>query len=254
MIKLPARLPFAALLVLTCFFSSYSVAALQNPSSSPTPPPPPPTNIPAVSTGNPPAATPAAAPQSGSTAAPSQPGGGQGQPQNAVAVDPARLQKAVGPIQATPAAAPQPTPKTGPDTYILDWNNGSATPDTVYDSGRSTLRITNVNDILYSYDVKVTRLNPPDNDLSQWKGLIQDTINALTQSANKAAPNTACTLSSPLGTEKELLKTIGDHIDQMQPKASGSTKCSSTPVKRTIAAWKSLREQYDQFESGLADV
>ena len=255
MIRLRTHFTFAALLVVICFLSSYSGAAVQNASPSPTPPPPPPTNIPSVPTGNAPAAPPKASPQPGSGGA-AQPGGSN-QPQNAAEpVDPTKLQQAKQSLQKTPPPKPQPTPQPPSDSYILDWTNGSTTPDTVYNSGRRTLRITNINDIIYSYSVKVTPVVQSTDDLSQWSDLIQSTIKALTSQANKTGPNLGgtCNLASVLGSETQLLNTIKSKLDGMEPKASGNTKCSSIPVNRTISDWKALRSQYDDFESGLADV
>lgn len=252
MIIFRMRFSFAVVLVLTCFLS-HSAVGVQNASPSPTPPPAPPTNVPVVVTPNQPAASPSPNPQAGgSGAASNQPSGGQAQPQNPP-VNP-RLAQASQTIRPTRAPAPQPTPDPGPNSYTLDWTTGSSTPETINRSGPSTLRIINVNDILYFYSVKVTRITQPDNDLSQWKDLVQSTIDALTPPTNKSGPGSACSLSSKLATERELLRTITDKLDQMRPKASGSKKCPTVGVRKTIGDWNDLRAQYDQFESGLAEV
>jgi hypothetical protein len=229
---------------LSFFLNNFSIATAQtgSPAAQPTPPGPAPKVSP-VPTPNP------AAPITG---------GAQGsQPANTAgtatpAIDP-RLDQALKPIQHTPAPNPQRTPPAGQGTFIFDWATGSATPDTIYHSGNSTLRLTNVNDILFSSQVTVTEIKTSTNDLSQLSDLVKQLPDFTPQKTNALAGVNACTLESDLQSAQTALSGLQTKLDALFP-ALRPGKCSSVPLGRTLADWTQIRKQYDQFEGSVTAV
>jgi hypothetical protein len=235
------------LVVFTCLLLCASAASMglnqaASPAPAPTPPPSAP-NVPAVTQPNQPTPAPTGTPS--------------GQPGNAgnsaaPAIDP-RLGLALNPITHTPPPSPQRPPAAGQGTFILDWASGSATPDTIYHTGNSIIRLANVNDILFSYQVTVTEIKTSTDDLSQLPDLIKE-LNFTVQKTNAIAKLGSCQLDQNLLNTQKALTDIQSKLDAFFPKTSGSAKCSSVPVARTIADWGQIRASYDRFETSLGDV
>jgi hypothetical protein len=178
--------------------------------------------------------------------------GGPASASSSPAQDP-RIEAAKVPVRhAVRGVARQPQGETG--VFFLDWDNGSATPDTVYESGNHVLRLVGANTILYTYRFEVKEIRGGGDDLSLWKDLIANTTNILPQAKLAQAPSDACTLVSTLPPAKDALTSINTKIQQMLPARPPGGDYKSIPFKDSQAAWNDIRKDYDHFEDGTIEA
>jgi len=160
------------------------------------PPPPPPVVSP----------IPGAPPPPGTGASPMPPSQA-GQPPSPSAPDNERFRKARTPIVLAQGKHLQ-EPKSSTKVYQLNWNDSTASPDTVYESGDSILRLINPNTILYTYQFQVKEIKGSGDDLSQWADLIKKTTGILPDVSNNLAPAGGCQLDASFAPSQS--ETHGD--------------------------------------------
>jgi hypothetical protein len=187
---------------------------------------------------------------------PIPPIGGGVIPGDVVTSDP-EYSKALVPITPTPAPNPQSdqnliAPQSG--VYALDWSQGVATPNTIEKSGRQILRLININNVLYTYQLNITEVKGADDDLSGWKQIIGEVTSILPGAAAHAAPaGSPCTLSTLLPTAKSSLQSLNTQLDSFLPKATNG-KYKSLTVSETVQGWVSIRQSFDAFETQVQQV
>ena len=212
----------------------------------PAPPPPgPPASMPTSS-----GAT--ANPQTGNGNAARGDGEGQSSANPAPALD-LRIEAAKVPVQhAVRRVERQPQGEAG--VFFLDWDNGSATPDTVYESGNHVLRLVGANTILYTYQFEVKEIKGGGNDLSLWADLIANTTKALQPTRAQAPLEDTCDLANTLPPAKNALTSINTKIQQMLPGKPPGGDYKSIPFKDSQSAWEDIRKDYDRFEDGTIEA
>ncbi|MBZ5667293.1 MAG: hypothetical protein LAO30_22160 [Acidobacteriia bacterium] len=163
----------------------------------------------------------------------------------------------MAPITNTPAPNPQSDQALvapQPGVYVMDWSQGVATPNTVEKSGRQTLRLININNVLYTYQLSVAEVKGADDDLSGWKQIIGEVTSILPGAAAHAAPvGNACTLSTLLPNAKSSLQALNTQLDSFLPKATNG-KYKSVTVAETVQGWTPIRNSFDGFESQVRQV
>lgn len=194
----------------------------------------------------------------GNSNPPQQPGTPPAVPVVAAPPPPSGLTEALLPIQRTPAAAQNSVtvPPLSPNGFILDWASGTATPDTVSHSGRHTVRLTGINDVLYTYRMEITEIEGADDDLSNFKDLIQEVQGIIpSQVAHAAARNPQCTVDfkTMVTQAKTASQAVEDHLSAMLPPYNNG-KYSSISLGTTINAWKAVRDSYDAFEQQVINL
>jgi hypothetical protein len=207
----------------------------QNPLNGPPLPPPQPAptglNTGAVPPANPPSVT-------GALTAPS----------NSIAASDPRILAAKIPIHR--AARPLAKQSQGERGAIyLDWDKGSASPDTVYESGNHILRLVGANTILYTYQFDVKEIVGGGDDLSLWSGLITSTTKILPDASRASAPSDACTLSVSLPPAKNVLSDINSKILAMLPSRPAGGDFKSISLSDSESAWTEIRRLYDVLET-----
>jgi hypothetical protein len=176
-------------------------------------------------------------------------------PQNAAAPPPDddRRRQAVVPIVRARRPAPQ-QPLSSPMVYQLNFTNGTASPDTIYVSGGSVLRIIGMNSILYTYQVQVKEIKGTGDDLSQWSDLIKSVTTNLIPKTNAAAPAGGCQLAALENDANDELASIRAQIKKMLPDPPTSGNYKSISFTTSKAAWDQIRVLYDTFENKIAAI
>jgi hypothetical protein len=211
-------------------------AATQNPGSTNTPPPPP--QVPpipgsqTVTVPGPPTVTPA--------------------PQGGPPSDD-RYRQALIPIVRARRPSPQ-QPLSSPMVYQLEFGNATTSPDTIYTSGDSILRLSDVNTILYTYQVQVKEIKGTGDDLSQWAGLIKEVTQNLIPQTNPAAMQNACQLATLENQANTDLTGIQTKIQQMLPDKPSGGNYKSISYSTSKSAWDEIRTLYDRFENDITSL
>jgi len=166
------------------------------------------------------------------------------------------LAQALLPIEPTPSPKPQDDEelkKPVAGVYILDWPQGTATPNKVQTSGTQVLRLVNVNNVLYTYQFSVTEITGADDDLSALKSAIASITGVFSAKPNAAGPNANCDLSTPLTAAQSSLKSMDGTLESFFPTQS-SGKYKSVSLSDTITAWGAIRASFDKLESQVVEL
>lgn len=168
--------------------------------------------------------------------------------------DDERLTRAKIPLVRAQPPHPQ-QPKSALLVYQLDWNNGIASPGTIYESGDSLLRLTNANTILYTYQFEVNEIKGSGDDLSQWAKLITDTTKLLPSGVPREAyAPEKCQLKKLLRETNRKLTDIRTKIQQMVPDRLSGGNYKSIPLDTSEKAWADIRPKYDGFEEDVTAI
>ena len=136
-----------------------------------------------------------------------------------------------------------------PGAIYLDWDKGSVTPDTVYESGNHVLRLVGANTILYTYQFDVKEIRGGGDDLSLWSGLIASTIKILPDPSKAIDASNACTLAVTLPSAKKLLADINSKIQAMLPSQPAGGDFKSISLSDSEKGWREIRTFYDTLEA-----
>jgi hypothetical protein len=133
--------------------------------------------------------------------------------------------------------------KSGGPTVVYDWSSNSKVPESYPRITRTqtvTFRITNVNDILFSYRLEVTQKPMEFDDFKQIAGLFQQLLTKTTKSENQQIGK-----CSGLALElKDALKVASKAIGDDTALPIGYLAASSHPsvaLSQSLEAWKSHR-------------
>ena len=176
-------------------------------------------------------------------------------PRNSAATpsDDERRRQAQVPIIRARRPAPQ-QPLSSPMVYQLNFADGTASPDTIFLSGSSILRIVGVNTILYTYRVEVKEIKGTGDDLSQWGALIKSVTDNLIPKTAAATAVGACQLPSLANDANDDLTSLQTQIQKMLPDAPSGGSYKSISFTTSKAAWDQLRTAYDKFENKIVET
>jgi hypothetical protein len=152
---------------------------------------------------------------------------------------------------------------TRAQTVVYDWSSDSKVPEsypTINRKQNVTFRITNVNDILFSYRLQVTQQPKDADDFKYIAGLLQSFI-----PKGSATGASGCTGLS--GELQDAVKTAIEAIDQdpfLPVGYAASQSNASVPLSQSVSAWRSHRslivtadqlfEKYEQCPADEIDV